>query len=97
MGLTRVARRAGIQTARSATALSRIGVTTNAAGSMAFTPNRNPVRNLVSQKAPPIPMTSPIPQAASPDESPYCECWKRRAQSHPDAEFLGSLLDRVSH
>src|ERR1700694_1413907 len=39
IGSTRVARRAGIQMAMSATALRSNGVTTKAVGSQAFTPN----------------------------------------------------------
>ena len=44
-------------------------VRTNAVGSVGshiFTPNRNPARNFVSQRAPPIPMTSPIPASSIP-------------------------------
>ena len=66
IGSTRVAFRAGTQTATSATAHRKIGVRMNAVGSHVFTPKRNPVRNLVSQKAPPIPMTSPIPARSIP-------------------------------
>src|ERR1700730_13637103 len=66
IGSIRVAFLAGIQTATSATAHRKIGVRTNAVGSHVFTPNRNPVRNFVSQKAPPIPMTSPIPASSIP-------------------------------
>ena len=43
-----------------------MGVTINAIGSHVFTPNKNPVKNLVSQNAPPIPMTSPIPASSIP-------------------------------
>src|SRR5437762_13041076 len=66
IGSIRVAFLAGTQTATSATAHKKIGVRTNAVGSHVFTPNRNPVRNFVSQKAPPIPMTSPIPASSIP-------------------------------
>src|SRR5215469_18036382 len=61
MGSTLVAFLAGTDTARSATASKKSGVRTKAIGSHFFTPNRNPVKNLVSQKAPAIPMTKPIP------------------------------------
>jgi hypothetical protein len=44
IGSTCVARRAGIQTARKATALSNSGVTMKVAGSQAFTPNRKAAR-----------------------------------------------------
>ena len=66
IGSTRVAFLAGTQTATSATAHKTIGVRMKAIGSHFFTPNRNPVRNFVSQNAPAIPITSPIPANSIP-------------------------------
>ena len=66
IGSTRVAFLAGTHTATSATAHRKIGVRTNAVGSHVFTPNRNPLKNVVSQNAPPIPTTRPIPASSIP-------------------------------
>ena len=98
IGSIRVALLAGTQTAASATAHRKIGVRTKAVGSHVFTPNRNPVRNFVSQKAPPIPMTSPIPASNIPWRITILRMLEAGSpQCHPDAQFQGSLLHRVSH
>lgn len=59
IGLTRLARRAGIQTASRATAVKTIGTDTNTAGSQGWTLNRNLVMNCVRLNANETPSTTP--------------------------------------
>jgi hypothetical protein len=66
IGSPRVARRAGIHVAANATAPSSSGVTINAKGSHAFTPNRKLARKRVSHNEPLTPMIIPMRASAIP-------------------------------